>query len=186
MKLCYQQVPSHHAVPGYYLRSPSRRGPPPRLNAIPPGTPQIPWYHYLVLPLTLPMSYFHCLVVQVLEVLQKLLPTVCMEGARGLWLDKGHNAHADSSYISVGLAQLVFSLDCERIVNFCHCSIPSPAPYPLSSPRSPSFCSRFDQYSPSPSTLKILFRCQSCPRTAHCILYLDFLDFGGQSLQLVK
>ena len=93
MTSCYQQVPPRYAVPGSCLRSPFTRGPPSRLLALPPGIPQLPWYRFLVLLLPY-HSYLHCRAVQVVEVPQKLLPTVCVESARELWLDKGHNAHS--------------------------------------------------------------------------------------------
>ena len=74
-----------------------------------------------------------------LEILQELLPTVCVEGARELSLDARYNSHAHSSDPSVGLAQLnlPIRLDCQRILPlFSLSNTPAPTPPPLPPPLS--------------------------------------------------
>ena len=76
----------------------------------------------------------------------------------------------------------------------CSCCSTPPAPRPPAPPLSPSSAPLLSPL-PSPprlpapgstsrvpnlSPLKVLFHRQRCPRSAHCILYLASLDFGGQ------
>ena len=68
-------------------------------------------------PLNLAIALY-CRVIHVLEVLQELLHTVRVEGARELSLDTGHNSHTHSLDALVGPAQLIlpFRLGYQRIL----------------------------------------------------------------------
>ena len=79
----------------------------------------------------------HCRAVQVLEGLQNLFPTVHFKGrARALIGDAGHNPHAHSSDVLIGLAQPILpsGLRCQRILPSLFSLFNSPNPLPPSPP----------------------------------------------------